>query len=96
MMAFQAVHIEALEWSAGQCLPSGKLTADRTEAFDLFVNDVIDAYGRGARFLATLPLVEPGDALVLIAVEDGSDGVADEMASVGELVVDTEPDEAVA
>jgi len=87
MPVYQAAHIEAIEWDATQCLPSGKLTTDRSEAFDLFVNDIIDAYGRGARFLATLPLVEPGNALVLIAVEDEVGGVSDELASVGEAVV---------
>jgi hypothetical protein len=88
MPVYQAAHIEVIEWNAALCLPTGQVTQDRSEAFDLFVNDIIDAYGRGARFLATLPLLEPGNALVLIAVEDEAGSVGDELASVGEAVVE--------
>jgi hypothetical protein len=91
-MPYQAVHIEVIEWSAAQCLPSGSLSSDRAEAFELFVNDVLDAYGRGARFLATVPLVEPGAALLLVAVENEAVGELREVASVGEVLVDSEVD----
>lgn len=68
--------LKMIPWDATKVFPEGidATTRDnKTEAFDEFSHSLTQVLIQRGRFLATLPLAEPGRALIVCYVEDSDD-----------------------